>query len=112
MQKVMKKTIYSLVAGRILLILILLAGISFTEPGANAQGIYSRNKTASESNEAGNKGDDNNGNNNQSDGSLFRARGDMAGGESSKISPLKDGWEILLIAGIGYGFCIARRKKD
>jgi hypothetical protein len=114
MQKVMKKTIYSLVSGRILLILILLAGISFTESGAGAfaQGIYSRNKAASESNEAGNKGDDNNGNNNQSDGSLFRARGDMAGGESSKISPLKDGWEILLIAGIGYGFCIARRTKD
>jgi hypothetical protein len=109
----MKKTIYSLVSGRILLILILLAGSSFTEPGVHvfAQGIYNRNKEASET-EAGNKGDDNNHNNNQSEGSLFRAGSKMVGGEQSKISPLKDGWEILLIAGISYGFCIARRKKN
>jgi hypothetical protein len=95
------------------LILILLIGSSFSEPGVHvfAQGIYSRNKAASET-EAGNKGGDNNGNNNQSDGSLFRAGGTMGGGERNKVSPLKDGWEILLIAGIGYGFCIARRKKN
>jgi hypothetical protein len=111
MQKVMKKTICSLAVCRILLILILLIGSSFSEPGANAQGIYNRNKEASET-DAGNKGGDNNGNNNQSDGSLFRAGGTMVGGERNKISPLKDGWEILLIAGIGYGFCIARRKKN
>jgi hypothetical protein len=106
----MKKTIYSLAVCRILLILILLIGSSFSEPGAGAQGIYSRNKEASET-ETGNKGDDNNHNNNQSEGSLVRAGGTMGGGEQNKISPLKDGWEILLIAGIGYGFCIARRKK-
>jgi hypothetical protein len=113
MQKVMKKTIYSLAVCRILLVLTLLAGSSFTEPGVHvfAQGIYSRNKAASET-ETGNKGDDNNSNNNQSEGSLFRAGSNMGGAQPSKVSPLKDGWEILLIAGIGYGFCIARRKKN
>jgi hypothetical protein len=111
--KVMKKTIYSLVAIRILLIAILLAGSSFIESGtgAFAQGIYSRNKAAaSENNEAGNE---NSGQNNSSDGSLFRAGSTenlSDGGNQTKITPLTDGWEILLIAGIGYGFCIARRK--
>jgi hypothetical protein len=110
--KVMKKTIYSLVAGRILLTGILLAVSSFTESGTGvfAQGIYSRNKAASEDSEAGTKGE----NSNNSDGSLFRAgstENPTDRGLASKVSPLKDGWEILLIAGIGYGFCIARRKK-
>jgi hypothetical protein len=111
--KVMKKTIYSLVAGRILLTVILLAGSSFTESGANvfAQGIYSRNKAASETE----TGDETGENNNNSDGSLFRAgstENTADRGLANKISPLKDGWEIMLIAGIGYGFFIAKRKKD
>jgi hypothetical protein len=93
---------------RTLLIIIFMATAAFTAPGINAQGLYSHNKTASEQETGGNS-------NNNSDGSLFRASGTENPddrGQATKISPMRDGWEILLIAGIGYGFCIARRRKN
>jgi hypothetical protein len=80
-----------------------------TVAGVSAQGLYSHNKTASE-NETGTTGNSNN----SSDGRLFRAgstENEADSGLANKISPLKDGWEILLIAGIGYGFCIRRKKN-
>jgi hypothetical protein len=88
----------------------LLAVLLLSVTGASAQGLYSRNKTASE-NETGATGS----NNNNDDGRLFRAgstENPDDSGQANKISPLKDGWEILLIAGIGYGFFITRRKKN
>jgi hypothetical protein len=92
------------------LAVLLLTVTAITEPGANAQGLYSRNKTASE-NEPGATGNSNN----NDDGRLFRAgstENPDDSGLANKISPLKDAWEILLIAGIGYGFFITRRKKN
>jgi hypothetical protein len=95
---------------RTLLIIIFMVTAAFTAPGINAQGLYSHNKTASEQETGGS-----NTGNNSSDGRLFRAgstENETDKGQANKISPLKDGWEILLIAGIGYGFCIARRRRN
>jgi hypothetical protein len=94
---------------RTLLIILLLVMTALTEPDANAQGLYSHNKTASEKETGG----DSNTNDNSSD-RLFRAgstENPTDSGQANKISPLKDGWGILLIAGIGYGFCITRWKR-
>jgi hypothetical protein len=104
------KTKHSLVRSRILLIGLLLAVNPLIEQGTTifAQGIYSRNVEASENN-----GEDSDSDNNR--GSLFRAGGTENtddGGQSTRVSPVKDGWGVLIIAGIGYGFFLARRKKD
>jgi hypothetical protein len=76
-----------------------------------AQGIYSRHVEASESEDEGENStgnDDNRG--------LFRAgsrENPNDSGQANKISPMKDGWEVVAIAGIGYGFFIIAkcRKK-
>ena len=99
---------------RMLLILLLLAGTPQMagDTGVFAQGIYSRNAAASE-NERENERETGQSNGNDG-GGLFRAGGKenpTDGGQASKISPVKDGWGILVIAGIGYGCCIALRKK-
>jgi hypothetical protein len=94
---------------RTLSVILLLAMTAITEPGINAQGLYSHNKTASEK-ETGTESSTGN-----STDRLFRAgskENEADGGQANKISPLKDGWEILLIAGIGYGFCIRRKKTN
>jgi hypothetical protein len=107
----MKVTSFTSNIRRTLLAILLLVTAAFTAPGINAQGLYSHNKTASEQESGGNS----NKNNNNSDGSLFRAGGTENPddrGQATKISPMRDGWEILLIAEIGYGFCIARRRRN
>jgi hypothetical protein len=90
---------------RMLLVFLLVVACPPADPGAGvyAQGIYSRNEDTS--------GDDED----DGDGAtgLFRAGGTENpddGGQASKMSPLKDGWSLLVIAGIGYGFFIVRRK--
>ncbi|MDR2086233.1 MAG: hypothetical protein LBP72_03565, partial [Dysgonamonadaceae bacterium] len=75
-----------------------------------AQGIYSRNVEASE-----NGDEDENSTGNNDNRGLFRAgsrENQDDSGLANKISPVKDGWEIVAIAGIGYGFfIIAKRRK-
>jgi hypothetical protein len=90
---------------RMLLIFLLVAGCPLINPclPVYAQGIYSRNEDTS-----GDDEDDEDGGT-----GLFRAGGTENpddGGQASKMSPLKDGWSLLVIAGVGYGFFIARRK--
>ena len=97
---------------RMLLILLLLAGTPRMagDTGVFAQGIYSRNAAASE-NERENERETGQSNGNGG-GGLFRAGGTEGGGEASKISPLKDGWSVVIVAAIGYGCFVARRKRE
>jgi hypothetical protein len=72
-----------------------------------AQGIYSRNVAASEANTEEDESST------VKRGGTFRAsstENSTDRGNQNKISPLGDGWEALLIAGIGYACFIARRK--
>jgi hypothetical protein len=109
--KTMKKG-HSSVISRIVLAGLLLALTPLAEGNMNvvAQGIYSRNAAASENSESSKDGKSTDRSDDQP--GLFRAGGNEGGGNQSKISPLKDGWSILVIAGIGYGFLIARRKRE
>jgi hypothetical protein len=87
---------------RILLIASLLAGSA----NVFAQGIYSRNAAASEENT-----EDENSTLKRS--GTFRAsstENSTDRGNQNKISPLGDGWEVILITGIGYACFITRRK--
>ena len=97
---------------RMLLVLLLLAGTPQMGGDADvfAQGIYSRNSAASENVE--DEGDSAGGGKSCS---LFRARGTENpddGGQASRISPLKDGWGVVIIATIGYGCLVAWRKRE
>ncbi|MDR2057937.1 MAG: hypothetical protein LBP83_06605, partial [Dysgonamonadaceae bacterium] len=60
-----------------------------------------------------NGGEDGNGNGNDRSG-LFRASGTENqddSGQQTRVLPVNDGWEIVVITGIGYGFCIAWRRR-
>jgi hypothetical protein len=102
------KTKKSLIISRILLITLFLAVVPLSEPRPDifAQGIYSRHVESSEN------GKENVENNTGSKGGIYRAGGTEGGGQASKISPVNDAWSILVMAGIGYGLCLARRKKN
>jgi hypothetical protein len=111
--KTMKRR-HSSIISRMLLIGLLLTVSPSAEWNTDifAQGIYSRNAAASETGENSKDSKDSKSTDrNDNQPGLFRAGGNEGGGNQSKISPLKDGWSILMIAGIGYGFLIAKRKR-
>ncbi|MDR2058229.1 MAG: hypothetical protein LBP83_08150 [Dysgonamonadaceae bacterium] len=92
---------------RILLTALLTAGIQPLggDASALAQGIYSNQSNSENGEEDGNDS-------NRS--GLFRAGGTENpndGGQATRVLPVNDGWEVVVITGIGYGFCIAWRRR-
>ena len=113
----MKKTFITSNTRRLLAAVFLTASVSFMTPvtDVSAQGLYRKNASSGNvenenDSHSGTFSNDGDGENGEGSGKSLRAGSREEGGQQSRV-PLKDGWSILVIAGIGYGCCIALRKR-
>jgi hypothetical protein len=111
----MKTRKFWLIVRLILPAVLLPVTASFMETGGNmyAQGLFNNHPSREKTGE-GNGSNNNDEGNGGGNASGLRAGGtenpDDAG-QANKLSPVKEGWGVLLAAGVGYGLFITNRKK-